>query len=133
MTETVKKENYNRVQLCGRISFKKVTEFSDGGKVCTFSLGQKVRGKGDTFRPVFHKLEVWGDLLKRHDADLQDGRTVFVEGKLLYSEWQDKKTGEKRKAAVVRCQSLDFSVTQETGEMPQHQPEPIPFNDDLPF
>ena len=70
---------------------------------------------------------------------LSKGSKIFVEGKLRWSEWADKNTGDKRSKIEVVADDVEFATSRSEGagdrgsySAPASAPAPV-FEDDIPF
>lgn len=57
---------------------------------------------------TFVDVTVWGKVAENCAQYLTKGRPVFVEGRLVLDQWEDKKTGEKRSRLRVRADRVQF-------------------------
>jgi single-strand DNA-binding protein len=101
-----------------------------GQMVSKFSLAVRQPKKQGQDQPAFWvKVEVWGKQAEYVHNFLKKGASVCVTGQLAEETWNDKKTGELKKAVVIRNASVEswqaradqlhFNV----GEQPQPQPQ----------
>ncbi|MCE7042320.1 single-stranded DNA-binding protein [Dyadobacter sp. CY312] len=84
----------NSVKLIGNVGREiNVKEF-EGGKVTTFSLATNEsyvnKNKEEVKNTAWHSIVAWGQLAQRCEALLEKGKTVSVEGKLNYRQYQNK-------------------------------------------
>lgn len=73
--------------------------------------------------------------------NLRKGAPVLVEGRIAQEEWEDKATGQKRRATRIVVESFQFLGSRPDGERPSANPAPTPTDekpasaagDDVPF
>ena len=108
----------------------------NGDAVVNFGLAvnRKVK-KGDVWEDdvCFVEITVWKRQAENCQKYLSKGRPVFIEGYLKFSEWDDKKDGQKRNKLAVVANTVQFLGS------PKGPPEdpptrvPLPDEDDIPF
>jgi len=113
--------NLNKVMLIGRLTRDVETRaFGNGGKVASFGFAVNNRKKNQQSGqwedvPVYIDCDVFnrGEFGKKADLAeqyLAKGRQVYLEGHLVFDQWDDKTTGQKRsklKLVVDEMQFLD--------------------------
>ncbi|MCY3021886.1 MAG: single-stranded DNA-binding protein [Planctomycetota bacterium] len=57
---------------------------------------------------VFVDIDVWGKQAETANQYLSKGRSVFVEGRLKFDQWDDKQTGQKRSKLKVVAERIQF-------------------------
>jgi single-strand DNA-binding protein len=95
----------NRVQLLGFLGQEvDLRELSQGYKVARLSLATsdfKKAPNGQTERlTTWHNLVAWGQLAVQMNEQLTKGQKVFVEGKIVYRQYESK-SGEKRSQTEI--------------------------------
>jgi len=97
----------NRITLVGNLGQKpelRATPAS-GTAVCNFSLatnhGYKKDGGERAETTEWHRVVVWGALAEVCAKHLEQGSTVYVEGRMTYREWVDKEGREQLSPEVV--------------------------------
>ena len=103
----------NKVMLVGNLTRALETrQLPSGQEVGKFGLAVNERystAQGEEREEVcFIDVEVWGKLAENCRQYLDKGAPAFVEGRLRSEEWDDRKTGEKRRRMVVRADRVQF-------------------------
>jgi single-strand DNA-binding protein len=115
-----------------------------GQMVAKFSLAVR-QPKKDA--PAFWvKVEVWGKQAEYVANYLKKGNSVCVTGQVAEESWNDKNTGELKKAVVIRNASVESwqARSEEAAPVPlpmQQQPAPVQrqaapapaYDDEIPF
>jgi single-strand DNA-binding protein len=105
--------SYNKVILMGNLTRKPELRFTQSGTAtCKFGLAVNRRFKDAAGEwkeePTFIDVTIFGKrgeaFAKYHDK----GKPAFVEGRLSYSTWQDKQSGEKRSKLEVIGEEWQF-------------------------
>jgi single-strand DNA-binding protein len=79
-----------------------------GQMVAKFSLAVRQPKKGGQDQPAFWvKVEVWGKQAEYVANYLKKGASVCVTGQVAEEQWNDKQTGELKKAVVIRNASVE--------------------------
>lgn len=147
--------NLNKVMLIGRLTRDpEPRTFSNGGKVTAFGFAVNNRKKNQQTGqweddPVFIDVKVFnrGETGKQADLaeqSLRKGHQVFLEGHLVFEQWDDKQSGQKRSKHVVVVDNFQFLERREGMEggmqssrptggynnaAPRRQASPPPSND----
>jgi single-strand DNA-binding protein len=111
--------NLNKVMLIGRLTRDPETRvFTTGGKVCNFGFATNNRKKNPTTGqweddPMFIDVKVFnrgenGTLADRAEQTLRKGQQIFLEGKLVLEQWDDKQTGQKRSKHVLVIDNFQY-------------------------
>ena len=100
----------NRVQLLGFLGQDvDLRELAQGNKLARLSLATndfKKAANGQTEKvTTWHNLVAWGQTAEQMSADLAKGQKVFVEGKIVYRQYETK-TGEKRSQTDIVVNSF---------------------------
>ncbi|NDD29312.1 MAG: single-stranded DNA-binding protein [Proteobacteria bacterium] len=100
--------SYNKVILIGRLTRDPELRYTPNGKaVASFSLAiDRNRGQGQERETDFIDCVVWQQSAEFASKYATKGRLVCVEGRLQTRSWEDKETGQKRKAVEVVCSDL---------------------------
>ena len=117
---------------------------ANGSAVTSFGLAVNRKFKqGDEWKDdvCFVDITVWGKQGENCAEYLSKGRPAFVEGYLKFSEWDDKKDGQKRNKLGVVAHTVQFlgSPKDSQGDPPTpvppfgDPPTPVPDKDDVPF
>lgn len=100
----------NRVQLLGFLGQEvELREFAEGNKLARISLATdefKKSSSGQTEKiTTWHNLVGWGKTAQEMSNLLHKGQKVFVEGKIVYRQYETK-TGEKRSQTDIVVSSF---------------------------
>jgi len=112
-----------------------------GQMVAKFSLAVRQQKKD---APAFWvKVEVWGKQAEYVANYLKKGASVCVTGQVAEESWNDKTTGELKKAVVVKNASVESWQARAEGAAPAPAParaaaaptgyEPSDYDDGIPF
>ena len=117
--------NLNKVMLIGRLTRDpEVRAFQNGGKVAKFGFAVNNRKKlpdgswGD--EPVFVDVSAFNRETGRKLADLVEqymkkGHQFYLEGHLVFEQWDDKQTGAKRSVLRVVLDDFQFLEPRQDG------------------
>jgi single-strand DNA-binding protein len=103
----------NKVILVGRLGKNpELRQTASQMPVCTFSLAtSEYSGGGDKGqrqeKTTWHNIVAWGKTAELASKYLAKGRLVYVEGRILNRDWQDKE-GQKRTTTEIHINSLQF-------------------------
>jgi single-strand DNA-binding protein len=111
--------NLNKVMLIGRLTRDpEVRTFSNGGKVANFGFAVNNRKKNQTTgeweeEPCFLDLKAFNRETGRKLADLVEqylhkGNLAYIEGHLVFEQWEDKNGGGKRQAVKIVVDDVQF-------------------------
>jgi len=64
----------------------------------------------------FIGIEAWGKLAENCKRFLHKGHPILVEGRLRFSQWDDKDTGKKRNRISVTAESVHFLNSNGSGQ-----------------
>jgi single-strand DNA-binding protein len=108
--------NINRVILTGNLcSEPELRETSTGLTVCKLRVASSTRrktsdGEGYEDRPNYFNVTVWGGQGENAADHLSKGRSVAIDGRLEWREWETA-DGEKRQGVDIIADSLQFLGT----------------------
>jgi len=96
----------NKVILIGNLGADpEIRHLSSGSVVANFSLATSESYTNKNGEKVtqteWHRIELWDGLARIAEQYLKKGRTVFIEGKLKYENWQDQ-DGNSRTTTRIR-------------------------------
>ena len=96
----------NQIQLIGNVGRDpEVRILPSGDKVAVFSVATtekwKSKNKGDQEKTEWHKVEAFGKVAEIIEEYVHKGDKLFVQGQMVYDEWNDK-DGNKRTMAKVK-------------------------------
>ncbi len=129
----------NKVMLIGRLGKDPESRFfPDGSQLTMLSVAT-----GNTYKDKqgqrqqktqWHSVKVYGKMAEFAQQFLTKGSKLYVEGELVYREWEDKQSGQKRHATDIIVDqfngSLQFLDThpqnQNTSAPQQHQQQRPP-------
>jgi single-strand DNA-binding protein len=95
----------NRVQLIGHVGQEpEIKTFGEGKKVANITLATNdyyINAKGEKVEDTqWHKVKAWGKVADIIEKYVVKGKEIAIEGKLIYSDYQDKE-GNKRYVTEV--------------------------------
>jgi single-strand DNA-binding protein len=112
--------NINRIVLTGNLTRDPELRTTPGGtSVCSLRVACNTRRKDPSGewvdKPNYFDVTVWGAQGENCATYLQKGRTVAVDGRLEWREWEDK-NGAKRQSVDIIAYSFQFLCSREGGE-----------------
>jgi single-strand DNA-binding protein len=81
--------------------------------------------------PNFFDVKVFGTRAESLSRFLAKGSKIAVQGKLSWSSWEDKNTGDKRSKVEIIADNIEFMSAKDGASSPS--PRPAPDDDDIPF
>ena len=128
----------NKVMLIGRLGGKPELRYLPGGEraVANFSLATNERyfnpstNESDD-RVEWHKIVTWGKLAEFCEKYLDQGKQIYLEGKLRTRSWEDR-DGIKKKTTEVEAQNITLLGKREERVEDQDYTEPKPPSDHKP-
>lgn len=143
-------KSVNRVTLLGNVGRDpEVKVLTGGNAVAEFSLATSrggytgKDGKEVPQKTQWHRIKAFGAITSAIEKYVKKGSTIYVEGRIEYSEYE--KNGEKRTMTEIILEDMSLlsqpmqaapQPTQQSA-FPQHQPmgapQQDPFSDTLPF
>ena len=137
----MQKNSVNKVILIGNLGQDPESRFTpQGTAVTSFSIATNESWKsqnGDIKEHTeWHRIEMFGKRAETANEYMRKGNTVYIEGRLKTDEWEDKETGQKRRATKIQCDN--FTMLGRRGDNQSQgggQPSAPASNedDDLPF
>lgn len=135
----------NRVNISGNLTREpEVRTSASGSAIMHFGVAVNDRSKNQRTgewedRPNFIDCTMFGARAESVSRFLHKGTKVAIEGKLRWSQWEDRKTGEKRSKVELIVDEIEFMSSR--SESPQaaakHYPEPVQeasiYDEDIPF
>lgn len=102
----------NKVILIGNLGADPEMKYTAGGTaICKFRLATnevfKDRDGNQQERTEWHRVVAWGKLAEICSQYLSKGRTVYVEGSLRTSSWDDQ-DGNKRYMTEINARDVQF-------------------------
>ena len=158
--------NINRVILTGNLTFDpELRSLPSGTSVCKLRVATNSRKKNGATgewedKANYFDVTVWGAQGENCARYLSKGRPVAIDGRLEWSEWQDKDTGKNRSKVEIVAETVQFlggrddagggqgggftprsDVPVDTGDFApapvgggaSPAPAPAPADDDIPF
>jgi single-strand DNA-binding protein len=107
----MQKNSVNKVILIGNLGQDPESRFTpQGTAVTTFSIATNESWKsqnGDIKEHTeWHRIEMFGKRAETANEYMRKGNTVYIEGRLKTDEWEDKETGQKRRATKIQCDNF---------------------------
>lgn len=140
-------KSVNRVTLLGNVGRDpEVKVLTGGNAVAEFSLATSSGGyttkdgRAIPQKTQWHRIKAFGAITAAIEKYVKKGATLYVEGRIEYSEYE--KNGEKRQSTEIILEDMSLlsqptpapQPTQQPNPFPQHQPMGAPqYNDGLPF
>jgi single-strand DNA-binding protein len=101
----------NKVILIGNLGRDPELRYTKNGQaVANFSLATTenwVKDGNKEERTEWHRIVAWGKTAELCTKYLAKGRSVYIEGQLRTSEWEDKE-GHKRQTTEIHAQTVQF-------------------------
>ena len=103
----------NKVLLIGNLTRNPEIRYTPGGSaVCEFGMAinrrfMQANGQ-EKDETCFVDITVWGKQAESSSRFLQKGSSVFVEGRLVYDQWTEKETGNKRSRLRIYAERVQF-------------------------
>lgn len=114
----------NRVLLMGNLTRNPEMRYTPAGSaVCEFGIAVNrrfVQANGAEKEEVcFIDIVVWGKQAESTSRYLQKGSSVFIEGRLVYDQWEEKETQKKRSRLRVNAERVQFLDRRDDQRGPQ--------------
>lgn len=135
----------NRVNISGNLTRDpEVRTSASGSAIMRFGVAVNDRAKNPRTgewedRPNFIDCTMFGNRAESVSRFLSKGTKVAIEGKLRWSQWDDRKTGEKRSKVDVIVDEIEFMSSRGEGAKVAdgHACEPVRdvsiYDEDIPF
>lgn len=131
--------NINRVVLTGNLTQDPdLRSLPSGAKVCALRIASNTRRKGSDGqweeKPNYFDVRVWGAQGEACARFLSRGRSVAVDGRLEWREFEGK-DGQKRQAVEIVADTVEFLAAPTAGHAANPDPpsDRPPAADDVPF
>jgi len=103
----------NKVLLIGNLTRDPELRYTpQGTAVATLRLAvnRKFKGRDEQMKEevCFVSVVVWAKMAESCGQFLHKGSPVFVEGRLLYRQWEDKESGKTRSVIEVSAERVQF-------------------------
>lgn len=113
----------NKVMLIGNVGKDPEVRYYDANQaVAQFSLATTERGytlqNGTRVpdRTDWHNIVMWGDMAKLAERYVHKGDKIYVEGRIRYRYYDDKK-GQRRYVAEVYADNMELLATKSNAEV----------------
>ena len=123
----------NRVLLIGNLTRNPEIRYTPSGSaVCEFGIAVNrrfVQANGaEKDEACFIDIVVWGKQAESTSRYLQKGSSVFIEGRLVYDQWEEKETQKKRSRLRVNAERVQFLDRRDDGRagIPGEYPDSAP-------
>ncbi|WP_422446229.1 MULTISPECIES: single-stranded DNA-binding protein [unclassified Endozoicomonas] len=115
----------NKVMLIGHLGKDPESRFfPDGSQLTTLSVATSNTYKDKQGqrqqKTQWHSVKVYGKMAEFAQKFLTKGSKIYVEGELVYREWQDKQSSQKRRATDIIVDQFNGSL-QFLDTLPQNQ------------
>lgn len=124
--------NFNKVLLMGNLTRDPEIRYSSGGgggaaaggreggsAICKFGLAVNRTWRNQAGEKqeetCFVDITVFGRTAENCNEYLRKGRPVFVEGRLEFSQWEDRESGQKRSKLAVVAENVQFLGSRDGG------------------
>ena len=137
----MQKNSVNKVILIGNLGQDPESRFTpQGTAVTSFSIATNESWKsqnGDIKEHTeWHRIEMFGKRAETANEYMRKGNTVYIEGRLKTDEWEDKETGQKRRATKIQCDNFTMLGRRGDNQSQGSEQQSAPASnedDDLPF
>jgi single-strand DNA-binding protein len=139
----------NEVRLLGRLTRDPEVRFTAARTAIAnfgFALNRKFKDSQGVPQEhvTFVEIEAWAATAETLTKYVRKGDPLFIAGRLVLDEWNDKTTGQKRQRLKVVCEGFQFLPTGRSAGAPaESAPAPVPTTtttlnppappDDIPF
>lgn len=135
----------NRVNISGNLTrYPELRQTAGGMAVLGFGVAVNDRAKNPRTgewedRPNFIDCTMFGTRAESVSRFLGKGTKVAIDGKLRWSQWDDRKTGEKRSKVEVIVDEIEFMSSRSEGcqAAARQASEPVReasiYDEDIPF
>lgn len=120
----------NRVNISGNLTRSPELRATQGGtSILTFSVAVNDRrrnpqtGEWDDY-PGYFDCVVFGSRAEPLSRFLDKGTKVAIDGKLRWSQWEDKNGGGKRSKVEIIVDEVEFLSSRQGQSAPQSAPQP---------
>ena len=105
--------NLNKVFLIGNLTRDPQLRYTPSGAAVAdlgMAVNRKFKGQDGSWKDevCYVNLTAWGRTAENAAEYLSKGRSVFVEGRLKFDQWDDKQSGQKRSKLSVVVERLQF-------------------------
>jgi len=137
----MQKNSVNKVILVGNLGQDPESRFTPQGTAVTnlnVATNESWKDQSGEIKEhtEWHRIEMFGKRAETANEYMRKGHTVYIEGRLKTDEWEDKETGQKRRATKIQCDNFTMlgrrGDSQNKGGGQPSAPAPNE-DDDLPF
>ena len=108
----------NKVMLVGRMGKDpEATTFQSGTNSAKFTLATSKKVKGEQ-KTEWHNIVCWGKTAEAVSKYCSKGSLVGVTGEIVYRQWDDKQTGQKKYATDINADHVEFIQTEKKAHDP---------------
>ena len=105
------KKSVNKVILIGNIGNHPECRYTPAGHpVTSFSLATNetwLNAENEKIENTeWHNIIAWNKLAEFAKEYLYKGQSIYLEGKIRTSQWEDEKSGQKRKKIDIVCSNI---------------------------
>lgn len=129
----------NHVAVVGNLTRDAELRSTAGGS-CVMHFGVAVNDRAKNprtgeweDRPNFIDCTMFGTRAESVSRFLHKGAKVAIEGKLRWSQWDDRKTGEKRSKVEVIVDEIELMQQRQQQETREQAPTASIYDEDIPF
>src|SRR5215469_5974790 len=113
--------NFNKVILMGNLTRDPELRYTPKGMAIAkigIAVNRSWRNEaGETKEEVtFVDVEAFGRTAENIGQYFKKGRTIFIEGRLKFDQWDDKQTGQKRSKLRVVLETFQFMDSKGAGD-----------------
>ena len=99
----------NKVILIGNLGKDPEVRKTQGGtSVASFSIATTEKRKDKAPVTEWHNIVMWDKMAELAKSYLQKGSSVYIEGKLQTSSWEDKNGGGKKYKTEIIANQMQF-------------------------
>ena len=111
----------NKVFLMGNLTRDPILKSTPNGNSVAdlgMAVNKKYKATDGTWKDdvCYVNLTAWGKTAENAAEYLTKGRTIFVEGRLKFDQWDDRESGKKRSKLSVVVENLQFLGGQSDGQ-----------------
>ena len=111
----------NKVFLMGNLTRDPILKSTPNGNSVAdlgMAVSKKYKAADGTWKDdvCYVNLTAWGKTAENAAEYLTKGRTIFVEGRLKFDQWDDRESGKKRSKLSVVVENLQFLGGQSDGQ-----------------
>ncbi len=116
----------NKVLLMGNLTRNPEIRYTPGGSaVCEFGMAinrrfMQANGQ-EKEETCFVDITVWGKQAESTSRFVQKGSSVFIEGRLVFDQWEEKETGNKRSRLRVYAERVQFLDRRDPSGAPRQE------------